>query len=39
MSYPDAPLTGVVDSIGWGIAHQDGLSDDGAPSCALAVLR
>ena len=24
MSYPDAPLTGVVDSIGWGIAQQDG---------------
>jgi multidrug resistance efflux pump len=24
MSYPDSPLTGVVDSIGWGIAQQDG---------------
>ena len=24
MSYPDAPLTGVVDNIGWGIAQQDG---------------
>ena len=24
MSYPDTPLTGVVDSIGWGIAQQDG---------------
>jgi multidrug resistance efflux pump len=24
MSYPDFPLTGVVDSIGWGIAQQDG---------------
>ena len=24
MSYPDAPLTGSVDSIGWGIAQQDG---------------
>jgi len=24
MSYPDAPLTGVVDSIGWGIAQEDG---------------
>ena len=24
MSYPDAPLQGVVDSIGWGIAQQDG---------------
>jgi RND family efflux transporter MFP subunit len=24
MSYPDAPLTGVVDSIGWGIAQGDG---------------
>jgi multidrug resistance efflux pump len=24
MSYPAAPLTGVVDSIGWGIAQQDG---------------
>jgi len=24
MSYPDAPLAGIVDSIGWGIAQQDG---------------
>ena len=24
MSYPDRPLTGVVDSLGWGIAQQDG---------------
>jgi multidrug resistance efflux pump len=24
MSYPDSPLTGAVDSIGWGIAQQDG---------------
>lgn len=24
MSYPDTPLTGAVDSIGWGIAQQDG---------------
>lgn len=24
MSYPDTPLSGVVDSIGWGIAQQDG---------------
>ncbi|HFD81588.1 MAG TPA: HlyD family secretion protein [Gammaproteobacteria bacterium] len=24
MSYPDQPLDGVVDSIGWGIAQQDG---------------
>ncbi len=24
MSYPDTPLTGVVDSIGWGIAQEDG---------------
>ena len=24
MSYPDTPLTGVVDSIGWGIAQDDG---------------
>jgi multidrug resistance efflux pump len=24
MSYPDAPLTGIVDSIGWGIAQEDG---------------
>ncbi len=24
MSYPDTPLQGVVDSIGWGIAQQDG---------------
>ncbi len=24
MSYPNSPLTGVVDSIGWGIAQQDG---------------
>ena len=24
MSYPDMPLTGAVDSIGWGIAQQDG---------------
>ncbi len=24
MSYPDTPLTGEVDSIGWGIAQQDG---------------
>jgi multidrug resistance efflux pump len=24
MSYPDAPLKGIVDSIGWGIAQQDG---------------
>jgi multidrug resistance efflux pump len=24
MSYPDDPLTGVVDSIGWGIAQDDG---------------
>ncbi|MFY9944048.1 MAG: HlyD family secretion protein [Desulfobacterales bacterium] len=24
MAYPDAPLEGVVDSIGWGIAQQDG---------------
>jgi multidrug resistance efflux pump len=24
MSYPESPLTGVVDSIGWGIAQQDG---------------
>ncbi|MEA3274754.1 MAG: HlyD family secretion protein [Pseudomonadota bacterium] len=24
MSYPDAPLAGAVDSIGWGIAQQDG---------------
>lgn len=24
MSYPDDPLEGVVDSIGWGIAQQDG---------------
>ncbi|RRJ85417.1 HlyD family secretion protein [Aestuariirhabdus litorea] len=24
MSYPDKPLVGVVDSIGWGIAQQDG---------------
>jgi multidrug resistance efflux pump len=24
MTYPDAPLEGVVDSIGWGIAQQDG---------------
>ena len=24
MSYPDTPLPGVVDSIGWGIAQQDG---------------
>jgi multidrug resistance efflux pump len=24
MSYPDSPLTGIVDSIGWGIAQQDG---------------
>jgi RND family efflux transporter MFP subunit len=24
MSYPDTPLTGVVESIGWGIAQQDG---------------
>jgi len=24
MSYPDAPLEGIVESIGWGIAQQDG---------------
>lgn len=24
MSYPESPLTGIVDSIGWGIAQQDG---------------
>ncbi len=24
MSYPDTPLTGIVDSIGWGIAQDDG---------------
>jgi len=24
MSYPDTPLTGAVDSIGWGIAQEDG---------------
>ena len=24
MSYPDTPLAGVVDSIGWGIAQEDG---------------
>jgi multidrug resistance efflux pump len=24
MAYPDAPLEGAVDSIGWGIAQQDG---------------
>ena len=24
MSYPDRPLTGVVDSVGWGISQQDG---------------
>ena len=24
MTYPDAPLEGVVDSMGWGIAQQDG---------------
>jgi multidrug resistance efflux pump len=24
VSYPDAPLKGIVDSIGWGIAQQDG---------------
>jgi multidrug resistance efflux pump len=24
MSFPDKPLTGVVDSLGWGIAQQDG---------------
>jgi multidrug resistance efflux pump len=24
MSYPDTPLTGTVDSLGWGIAQQDG---------------
>ena len=24
MSYPDKPLDGLVDSIGWGIAQQDG---------------
>jgi multidrug resistance efflux pump len=24
MSYPDTPLTGYVDSIGWGIAQEDG---------------
>jgi multidrug resistance efflux pump len=24
MSYPDTPLKGVVDSLGWGIAQQDG---------------
>jgi multidrug resistance efflux pump len=24
MSYPDTPLTGVVDSLGWGIAQEDG---------------
>ena len=26
MSYPDTPLTGTVDSLGWGIAQQDGAS-------------
>ena len=26
MNYPDAVLTGTVDSIGWGIAQQDGSS-------------
>lgn len=24
MTYPDTPMTGVLDSIGWGIAQQDG---------------
>jgi multidrug resistance efflux pump len=24
MTYPDKPLSGIVDSIGWGIAQQDG---------------
>ena len=24
MTYPDAPIEGRVDSIGWGIAQQDG---------------
>jgi multidrug resistance efflux pump len=24
MSYPDTPLEGYVDSLGWGIAQQDG---------------
>ena len=24
MSYPDRPLEGVVDSVGWGISQQDG---------------
>jgi multidrug resistance efflux pump len=27
MTYPDQPLDGVVDSIGWGISRQDGQSD------------
>jgi multidrug resistance efflux pump len=28
MSYPDTPLTGRVDSIGWGIAQEDGSTGD-----------
>jgi multidrug resistance efflux pump len=24
MTYPDKPMTGKVDSLGWGIAQQDG---------------
>lgn len=27
MTYPDQPLEGVVESLGWGIAQQDGSSD------------
>jgi multidrug resistance efflux pump len=27
MSYPDQPLDGVVESMGWGISQQDGQSD------------
>ncbi|MCK5383644.1 MAG: HlyD family secretion protein, partial [Gammaproteobacteria bacterium] len=28
MSYPDTPLEGYVDSLGWGIAQQDGSTGD-----------
>jgi multidrug resistance efflux pump len=27
MTYPDQPMDGVVDSVGWGISQQDGQSD------------
>jgi multidrug resistance efflux pump len=27
MTYPDQPLEGVVENMGWGIAQEDGASD------------